>query len=110
MDIKIGLYKHFKGDFYIVLCNAIHTETGEQLVVYTSAEGLLFNERLMINQENLEKFGYNIKDPKIDYPLNFVSIVNNLKKKIYTRPLRMFQDAVEYNGESVPRFELIEEA
>jgi hypothetical protein len=30
------VYKHFKGNYYTVLCLAKHTETGEDLVVYRS--------------------------------------------------------------------------
>jgi len=30
------IYKHFKGDYYIVLDIAIHTETKEKMVIYRS--------------------------------------------------------------------------
>ena len=35
MELKIkGIYKHFKGDYYIVEDVAIHSETREKYVVY----------------------------------------------------------------------------
>lgn len=35
MDVEIGkLYKHFKGNMYRVLHVAMHTETGEKMVIY----------------------------------------------------------------------------
>lgn len=33
--IKVGqIYRHFKGNRYLVLCIAMHTETNEDMVVY----------------------------------------------------------------------------
>ena len=46
MELKInGIYKHFKGDYYIVVDTAIHSETKEKYVVY---RGLYGNNELYI--------------------------------------------------------------
>lgn len=37
------IYKHYKGSNYRILCDkAIHTETNEELVVYTNGQGEVF--------------------------------------------------------------------
>lgn len=39
-ELKInGVYRHFKGDYYIVLDVAIHSETKERMVVYRALYG-----------------------------------------------------------------------
>ena len=40
MEVLVGrVYKHFKGDYYIVEDIAIHSETGEKMVVYRRLYG-----------------------------------------------------------------------
>ena len=39
MDVKLGRYRHFKGNEYEVLCVAKHSETQEVMVVYRALYG-----------------------------------------------------------------------
>lgn len=66
--MKSGRYRHFKGGEYQVQGVARHSETGEQLVVYTPLYG---------------------------------------DGGLWVRPLSMFQETVQHEGQKVPRFKLI---
>ncbi|MDQ5983333.1 MAG: hypothetical protein RUMPE_00340 [Eubacteriales bacterium SKADARSKE-1] len=62
MEVKVkGIYKHFKGDYYLVEDIAIHSETSEKLVVY----------RMLYGDVGLYVRPYNMfleKVDKIKYP------------------------------------------
>ncbi len=45
-----GIYKHFKGDYYLVIDTAISSETGEKYVVYRA---LYENSQLYIRPLNM---------------------------------------------------------
>ena len=45
-----GVYKHYKGDYYIVEDVALHSETGEELVIY---RGLYNNAKLWARPKSL---------------------------------------------------------
>ncbi len=57
-EIKPGLYQHYKGHHYRVIGTALHTETEEQMVVYTrEGESELFTRPLTMFQETVEVDG-----------------------------------------------------
>lgn len=68
-ELKIGKYKHYKGDVVEVIGLALHSETLEEMAVYRHIDGRRAGE-----------------------PYYWV------------RPLKMFNEVVEVNGETVKRF------
>ena len=67
MDIKLGKYKHFKGNEYLVIGIAKHSETLESMVVYQALygeKGIWVRPASMWN-EIVEKDGY--KGPRFIY-------------------------------------------
>ncbi|MCC6462619.1 MAG: DUF1653 domain-containing protein [Saprospiraceae bacterium] len=65
MPIPTGVYRHFKGRFYLVLGEAQHSETNEEMVVYQPLYG---------------------------------------EPRWFVRPLSMFTEAVEHEGQRKARF------
>lgn len=57
MDLKIGKYQHYKGNFYKVIGVAKHSETLEDLVVY---ETLYDNPRSKLWVRPLKMFTENV--------------------------------------------------
>lgn len=66
-ELKIGKYKHFKGNFYEVLGIARHSETLEELVVYKALYGTgelwarprkMFLETVEFEGEMVERFRF----------------------------------------------------
>lgn len=81
-ELKInGIYKHFKGDYYIVEDIAIHSETKEKYVVY---RGLYGNNELYIRPYDMflssvdrEKY----PDVEQEYRFQYQEIKSVVKRK-----------------------------
>lgn len=60
MDLKPGIYQHFKGNRYELLYVATHSETLEPMVVYRAlyGEGGIWVRPAHMWSEHVEKNGY----------------------------------------------------
>ena len=58
-EIKIGKYRHFKGNEYEVIALATHSETGERMVVYRAlyGEGGVWVRPISMWNEQIERDG-----------------------------------------------------
>lgn len=78
-----GVYRHYKKGEYLVLGVALHTETGEKMVLYRA---------LYPCPDLEEKFGKEFA-----------------KAPVFVRPCSQFMEEVEFEGKRVPRFAFVRE-
>lgn len=66
-NIKLGKYRHYKGNLYEVIGFATHSETLEPMVVYKALYGdfstwvrpaSMWNEIVQVNNQNIARFTY----------------------------------------------------
>lgn len=86
MEIKIkGIYKHFKGDYYLIEDIAIHSETGEKLVIYRALYGdaNLYVRPYSMFLEKVDKIKYPDVDQDYRFELQKIDSVREKCKSKY---------------------------
>lgn len=84
MEIKIkGVYKHFKGDYYLVEDVATHSETKEKYVVYRGLYGKneLYIRPLEMFLSKVDKIKYPKVTQEYRFELQDIKSVNTKEKE-----------------------------
>ena len=87
-ELKInGIYKHFKGDYYIVLDVAIHSETKDKYVVYRGLYGQneLYIRPIDMFLSEVDHKKYPNISQKYRFELQNIKSINNKKGWEYGR-------------------------
>lgn len=103
--IKTGLYRHYKGGFYMIKGIARHADTLKPLVVYQSMQGGF--DTIPRNNVNIDLTTKRSCASSGGGTCPFTKA--NVKGfDIWVRPLEKFQDTVDFYGTPVKRFTFVD--
>ena len=78
-ELKVhGIYKHFKGDYYLVEDVAIHSETKEKLVIYRASydESKLYSRPIDMSLSDVDHVKYPNVEQKYRFELQNIESKN----------------------------------